>query len=150
MARYATHCPGLASRPVGGEEVVVSPRAGKVWALNAAGAFLWELADGSLELDELAGLLALARGTDRGQALEEMEVFTDDLVARGLLAWRQVPCAGGARARRAAEHPPRELAEPPRVLVEEPLQVLAGGCDSAHNGNWGACMSFGSCAVAFS
>ena len=50
MARYAVHSPGLASRQIGGEEVVVSPRAGKVWTFNAAGAFLWELADGSFEL----------------------------------------------------------------------------------------------------
>jgi hypothetical protein len=150
MARYAVHSPGLASRQVGTEEVVVSPRAGKVWAFNAAGAFFWELADGALELEELGGMLAAARGIDRGQALEEIEAFTDDLVARGLLSWRQVPSAGGARARRAAERPPRELAEPPRVSVEEPLQVLAGGCDSNHNGNPGACMTFGNCATIYS
>jgi len=149
MSRYPVHGPGLASRLVGGEEVVVSPRAGKIWVLNAAGAYLWELADGSTELEELAGMLARARGSDRGVALEEIEAFTQDLAARGLVTWRAVPSAGSARARRAASAP-AEFAEPPAVVAEEPLQVLAGACTSGTNGQGTLCMVFGSCAIGFS
>ena len=57
MAEYLMHSKGLASRRVGDEEVIVSPRAGKVWSLNPAGALVWELADGSLEKAELAEAL---------------------------------------------------------------------------------------------
>mgnify|MGYP000916667919 CR=1 FL=1 len=149
MARYAMHMPGLASRMIGGEEVVVSSRAGRIWSLNPAGAFLWELSDGSFELDDLAGMLAIARGIDRGQATEEIEAFTDDLVARGLFGWREVPSVPSRRAARAAGHPPKGLAEPPRVLAEESLQVLASTCDSSHSGNGTSCMLFGTCSVAF-
>jgi hypothetical protein len=149
MARYAAHAPGLASRLIDGEEVVVSSRTKKVWALNPAGAFLWELADGSREVDELAALLAVARDIDRGQAGEEIEAFGADLAARGLLAWREVPGAASRRAKRIAEQPPRNLSEPPRVIVEEPLQVLAGTCDSNSAGNPGLCMQWPTCTPGF-
>lgn len=150
MGKYLAHAPGLASRPVGSEEVVVAPRSGKVWAFNAAGAFVWELADGSLGAEELAGLLARARGIDRAAAGEELEGFFADLAARGLAAWREVPCAPGRRSQRAGASPPESLPEAPRVLSEESLQVLAGGCDSSHTGGGSNCMIFGSCIAGFS
>ncbi|HOX05927.1 MAG TPA: PqqD family protein [Planctomycetota bacterium] len=141
MARYPTHAPGLASRLVGGEEVVVSPRAGRIWTFNAAGALVWELADGSHEVEEIATLLAGARGIDRGQAHDEIEAFGDELAARGLLGWGQVPGVTSRRAKRAAGSPPSGLAEPPRVMVEDKLQVLAGACISGHTTDGALCMT---------
>ena len=148
MARYAAHAPGLASRLIDGEEVVISSRTRKVWALNPAGAFLWELADGSGELEDLAALLAVARGIDRGQAREEIEAFGADLATRGLLVWREVPGAAGRRARRFAARLPRGLSEAPRVMIEEPLQVLAGGCDSSTSPS-GSCKDWPTCVAGF-
>ena len=150
MARYPIHSPSLASRRVGAEGVIVSPRAGKVWALNEAGALLWEMADGSFELQEMADKVESARGLPRGGALEEVGQFFEDLAARNLIAWREVPGVGGARARRAAGSVPASLAAPPAVISEEPLQVLAGACNSNHTGQAPLCMTFGSCTTGWS
>jgi len=152
MARYLVHAPGLASRSIGGEEVIVSPRAGKVWSLNPAGALVWELADGSMELEEIARVFSIARGADPAAAMEEIEEFAAGLVQMNLMSWREVPSTPTARTRRAAESAPGEgeLSEPPALVHEEQLQVLAGGCDSSHSGQGAACMLVGSCASGFS
>jgi hypothetical protein len=149
MAKYLIHSPGLASRRIGDEEVIVSPRAGKVWSLNQAGALIWELADGSVERDELAATLAECRGVEPEAAGRELDGFAETMTQLGLATWRQVPGVRGNRSRRAAERPPRELAEAPKMLHEEPLQVLAGACDSSHSGQGAACMLVGSCTSGF-
>jgi hypothetical protein len=150
MPRYPIHSPSLASRRVGSEGVIISPKAGKVWALNEAGALLWEMADGSFELQEMAGRIEAARGLAQGGVLDEVGQFFEDLAARNLVFWREVPGVGGARARRAAESVPAALAEPPAVISEEPLNVLAGACNSGHTGQAPLCMAFGSCVTGWS
>ena len=150
MAKYLVHSPALASRRIGGEEVIVSPRAGKVWSLNPAGALAWELADGSRELEEIAAVLARPRKLSAPAAAAELEHFAESLVALGLAEWREAPGAESKRSRRAAEHPPEELAAAPELVHEEQLQVVAAACDSSHSGQGAACMLFGSCGVGFS
>ena len=149
MAKYLVHSAGLASRRIGDEEVIVSPRAGKVWSLNPAGALVWELADGSREAEELAGALARCRGVAPASAREELQEFSATMVELGLMAWRGVPGAPGPRSRRAAENLPESLPAAPGLVHEEQLQVLAGACDSNHSGQGAACMLFGSCASGF-
>jgi hypothetical protein len=150
MAKYLLHSRGLASRRIGAEEVIVSPRAGMVWSLNPAGALVWELADGSMELAEMAGVLAASRGLAAAAAAEEIEDFAQRLEGLGLVEWRELPGAPGARSRQAAAEPPAGLAAPPDLLHEERLQVLAAACDSNHSGQGAACMLLGSCASGFS
>lgn len=147
MPKYAVHTPGLASRLIGGEEVIVSPKTSRVWVLNSAGAHVWELADGSLEFDEIAGRLAASRGIDAAAAHEELDALCQDLANRGLLIWRQAPGAPSARSQRAAALRPK-LPEPPRMLAEETLQVVAGLCDSGYSG-LGFCMTWPTCAAAW-
>ncbi len=150
MAKYLVHSPALASRRIGEEEVIVSPRAGKVWSLNPAGALVWELADGSQETEKIAAMLSRCRKLSVPAAVEELERFTESLVEIGLLEWREAPGAESKRSRRAAQHPPAELSDAPELIHEEQLQVLAGACDSSHSGQGAACMLFGSCASGFS
>ena len=150
MAKYPVHAQGIASRRIGDEEVIVSGRAGKVWALNEAGALFWELADGSRDMSEIAGLVARCRRIEDVQVEDEINSFSEDMAERGLLAWREAPGEPGRRSRRAAESLPEKLPAPPCVVHEEELQVLAGACDSSHSGQGAACMLFGSCVSGFS
>ncbi len=149
MAEYLTHSKGLASRRVGDEEVIVSPRAGKVWSLNPAGTLVWELADGSMEKSELADALARARGVDTAAAAAELEAFAEQMLENALVRWRESGSARSERSKRAAETAPARLPEAPCLLHQEQLQVLAGACDSNHSGQGAACMLVGSCASVF-
>ena len=150
MVRYLNHSHGLASRRIGEEEVIVSPRAGKVWSLNAAGALIWEMADGSRSEEEIIEALSSCRGIDQGSAAAEFQGFLQAVEQRQLIEWsvQRRPC--GPRSRKISEFPPGKLAEAPELVHEEELQVLAGACDSSHSGQGAACMLFGSCASAFS
>ena len=149
MPGYLTHSKGLASRRIGEEEVIVSPRDGKVWSLNPAGALMWELADGSLRQEELAEILARSRGVDLRTAAAELAGFAEIMIDMGLLERREAPGERSSRSKRAAEVLPATLCEGPGTLSEEKLQVLAGACDSNHSGQGAACMTLGSCASVF-
>ncbi|MHC4917573.1 MAG: PqqD family protein [Planctomycetota bacterium] len=149
MSRYLSHSRGLASRRIGDEEVVVSPRAGKVWSLNEAGALVWELADGSLEAEAISGKLSACRHVGPATAADELDRFAVSMIDLGLMEWRDAPTERSSRSRRAEESLPPDLAEAPGVIHEEQLQVLAGACDSNHSGQGAACMLFGSCASAW-
>jgi len=149
MPSYLVHSRGLASRRIGDEEVIVSPRGGKVWSLNAAGALVWELADGSLEQAELAEMLARSRGVDLETAAAELAGFAEIMIDLALLERRDLPAERSSRSRRAADLLPPTLSEGPGMLSEEKLQVLAGACDSNHSGQGAACMTLGSCASVF-
>jgi Coenzyme PQQ synthesis protein D (PqqD) len=149
MAEYLVHSKGLASRRVGDEEVIVSPRAGKVWSLNSAGALLWELADGSQETAELVDVLARARGLDAAAAAAELQAFAAEMAENGLVQWHEARSARSARSERAAQTAAAGLSEAPGLLHQEQLQVLAGACDSNHSGQGAACMLVGSCASVF-
>ncbi len=146
MPRYLTHTRGLASRRIGDEEVVISPRTGRVWALNQAGTLIWELADGALTLEALSRTLAASRGVSPTAAAEELERFAKRMTDLGLMEWRDAPGRRTERSRRAEDALPPEPNDAPCVMREAPLQVLAGACDSNHSGQGAACMLFGSCA----
>jgi len=149
MARYLTHAKGLASRRIGEEEVIVSPRAGRVWSLNPAGALVWELADGSQDHGELAAALAAARGLEPEAAAAEVEKFASVMSEAGLMEWRDLPGERTTRSQRAEKAPTGRLLDAPALLHQEQLQVLTGACDSNHSGQGAACMTLGSCASVF-
>jgi hypothetical protein len=147
MSRYLRHTAGLASRLVGDEAVIVSPRAGKVCSLNMAGSLLWELADGSRDEAALADALRAAGRTGGGGgsgAEEELSTFASGMIERGIMEWADQPAGPGRRAQKAAERLRGKLTDQAAVIREEPLQVLAGACTSGHSGQGAACMMFGS------
>ena len=131
--------PALAWRCVDGEAVVVRPESEEVVVLNAAGACIWTLADGSRPDDAIAADFAghAARDGAEGEAL----AFLAELERRGFLV------RGAALDAPAAVPVPAPGAEAPAVLAEETLEVLAGGCDSSHTGNPGLCRTLGPCSV---
>lgn len=77
--------PSVVSRMIDGEAVLVHPGQGKVRVLNAVGARLWELANGSRTIDEMARALAEEYAVSTGEAQSDALVFCSDLAGRGLL-----------------------------------------------------------------
>ncbi len=82
------HAPGVISRLMDGEAVLVHPAQGKVRVLNRVGARIWELADGSRNLAALAETIASEYDVSRERALADVSAFCEDLVRRGVMVVR--------------------------------------------------------------
>lgn len=79
------HAPGVMSRLVDGEMVLVHPAQGKIRVLNRVGTRLWELADGRRSVDEMASAIAAEYGVGLDRARSDALAFCADLVGRGVL-----------------------------------------------------------------
>jgi len=86
LIEVPAHAPGVMSRLVDGEMVLVHPAQGKIRVLNRVGSRLWELADGLRSVDEMARTVATEYGVDLDRARSDALAFCTDLVERGVLA----------------------------------------------------------------
>lgn len=79
------HTPGVTSRTLDGEAVIVDPVHSKVTVLNGVGARLWELADGQRKIGEMARVIADEYEVSLTKAESDAQTFCHDLAGRGLL-----------------------------------------------------------------
>ena len=70
--------------PGTGECVLVHPESGRILALNASGAAVWELLDGR-SVDAIAQVIASAMGVDSAHALRDVQALLDELAEAGFL-----------------------------------------------------------------
>lgn len=75
----------MVGRLIEGEAVLVHPGQGKVRVLNAVGARLWELANGTRTIAEMAWAIAEEYDVSLAEAQSDAMVFCSDLAGRGLL-----------------------------------------------------------------
>jgi hypothetical protein len=85
--RIPTHHPQTAARVFSGEAVIITPAENTVRMLNAVGSRVWELADGTRTVEEIAGVLTQEFDVDLAQARGSATQFVDELVAKGLLTF---------------------------------------------------------------
>ncbi len=85
--RIPIHHPRTASRVFSGEAVVITPAENMVRMLNPVGSRVWELADGTRTLDEIAAALTAEFAVDPAEARASVAAFVEELLGRGLLAW---------------------------------------------------------------
>jgi hypothetical protein len=85
--RIPTHHPQIAARVFSGEAVIITPTENTVRMLNTVGSRVWELADGTRTVDEIAGVLTQEFDVDLPQAQASASQFVDELAAKGLLAF---------------------------------------------------------------
>ena len=85
--RIPTHHPQTAARVFSGEAVIITPAENTVRMLNAVGSRVWELADGTRTVEEIAGVLTQEFDVDLAQARESATQFIDELAAKGLLTF---------------------------------------------------------------
>lgn len=81
------HDPRTASRVFSGEAVVISPAENTVRMFNTIGSRIWELADGSRTVDEIAAMLAQEYEVTPETAHTSIERFMTELVEKGLLTF---------------------------------------------------------------
>ena len=77
--------PGIVSRMVDGEAVLVDPKKGMVRVLNPAGARIWEMIDGRRTVAELAAGIAAEYGIETSRVQADTIAFCEDLVRRDVL-----------------------------------------------------------------
>jgi len=70
----------------GDEAVLVLPERGQVKVLNEVGARVWDLADGTHDIDAIVGTLCDEYDVDRDRAEADTLIFIAELEAKGLLA----------------------------------------------------------------
>jgi hypothetical protein len=85
LTDIVAHTPGVVSRMVDGEAVLVDPKKGMVRVLNPAGARIWEMIDGQRTVAALAADIAAEYGIDAARAQADTITFCEDLVRRGVL-----------------------------------------------------------------
>lgn len=85
--RRPVHHPQIASRIFSGEAVVITPAENMVRMLNDVGSRVWELADGTRTVAEIAQILTQEFDVTLEDAQASTTVFVDELVAKGLLTF---------------------------------------------------------------
>ena len=85
LTDVVAHTPGVVSRMVDGEAVLVDPKKGMVRVLNPAGARIWEMIDGRRTVAELAADIAAEYGIEASRAQADTTAFCEDLVRRDVL-----------------------------------------------------------------
>ena len=68
LTDVVAHTPGIVSRMVDGEAVLVDPKKGMVRVLNPTGARIWEMIDGRRTVAELAAGIAAEYGIEASRA----------------------------------------------------------------------------------
>ncbi len=87
--RVPIHHPRTAARVFSGEAVIITPAENTVRMLNDAGTRIWELADGTRTVDQIAQALADEFAVDPTEARASTAAFVDALAAKGLLAFAE-------------------------------------------------------------
>ncbi|MEA3335294.1 MAG: PqqD family protein [Chloroflexota bacterium] len=77
----------MAFRVFGDEAVVISPAESKVRMLNSPASRIWQLADGTRTIDEIATAVTLEYDVDLPAARKDVSRFVEELVDKGLLKW---------------------------------------------------------------
>jgi len=78
----------VATRTIDGEAIIVLADAGEVQVLNQVGTRIWELADGTRTVQQIAEAIAAEYDVSMQQAQEDTAAFLQELVAMGALVWR--------------------------------------------------------------
>jgi hypothetical protein len=80
------HAPGIVSRTINGEAVLVNPARQKIQVLNPVGARAWDLLDGRHELGEVIAIIAGEYRQPHDAVERDILLLCEDLVRRELIA----------------------------------------------------------------
>jgi hypothetical protein len=83
--RIPRHSPQIAARVFSGEAVVITPAENMIRMFNQVGSRIWELADGTRSIAEIAAALVLEYEVEQDEAAQQVCVFLDELAHKGLI-----------------------------------------------------------------
>jgi hypothetical protein len=87
-------CDQFIWRDIGGEVVILNEAGTKVCLLNTTAAYIWTLADGTLDVTGVTAKLCERFEVALDQALADVQEMSGQLVAAGLAEWRPRDAAG--------------------------------------------------------
>ena len=82
--------PRTASRVIDGEALIVIPEENTVKVLNDVGSRIWELADGSRTVGEIAEVIYNEYEVDKDQAKSDVTEFVEELVNSEMMTLEEV------------------------------------------------------------
>ncbi len=85
MEQYPRPSPGIVGQLLNDEAVLLRPEAGKVSVLNEVAARIWQLADGTRSIQQIAELVASEYQVDLPQAEADTLEFVEMLIQKGML-----------------------------------------------------------------
>jgi hypothetical protein len=94
--QYPVPHPQVGMRVVDGEAVIILADSGNVNVLNPVGTRIWELADGSRSVRQIADALAAEYEVTPEAALQDVAEFLQKLVDAGMLTLQDIPSSVGA------------------------------------------------------
>jgi hypothetical protein len=86
MAREWIRSDEVVWEALDGETVLIQPRQGRTWLLNAAAAFVWRYCNGQTSSTEIARYLSHAGRHQTARVAEDVRAFCAELEALGLLS----------------------------------------------------------------
>jgi len=81
----------VATRTIDGEAVVVCSDDATLHSLNEVGTIIWEMSDGHTSMDDIAENLCTRFEIERGQALQDIEKFCENLAQKNILNVSEEP-----------------------------------------------------------
>lgn len=95
---YLAAQPGIVGQILNDEAVLLLPGQGEVKVLNAVGARIWSLADGTRTIAQIAAVIAAEYTVDLPQAEADTLAFVAELVRREMVTLAAQPLAAASRA----------------------------------------------------
>ncbi len=89
LDRRPVRHPRTASRVIDDEAVIVTPEENLVKVLNEVGSRIWELADGTRTVGEIAEAIYIEFEVDKTQAEEDVVKFVEELEKSDMMAVKQ-------------------------------------------------------------
>ena len=91
---YVIPSPSAIGRTIDEEAVIVLPEQGQVKVLNEVGARIWDLADGSRTVRDIATAICLEYQVEPARAEADTLDFVAELVERGVVSLSAEPASG--------------------------------------------------------
>lgn len=131
MRRFK-RCRSAAFRIVENEAVIVLPESDRIFVLNSTGSIIWTMLDGSRSLDEISTHISEDCRVDKETAAKDVTKIVSLLKSHSLLEELdrvQEPTNDNPTVPVCVKY------EPPAILAEEEIAVVAGLCTSGHSGD---------------
>jgi hypothetical protein len=95
---YVVAAPGIVGQILNDEAVLLLPARGEIKVLNAVGARIWSLADGSRTIAQIAAVIADEYAVQPARAETEALAFVQELARRAMLTLSAQPYTSDPQA----------------------------------------------------
>lgn len=88
---YVKQNPDTPARTIDGEAIVITPHDSTLHTLNDTGTFIWDRADGTRTLEQIAQEMLAEFEVDEAELRQDAIAFVEEAVQRGLMLVAERP-----------------------------------------------------------